>query len=74
VKGIHPKTGDEEEMLKDFVAMLLSGKDDFRGTRAVEKKLNKVLFHWDTQMENPVRDWQYRSSITGGEEDEIAPL
>jgi hypothetical protein len=61
-------------MLKDFVAVLLGGKDDFRGTRAAEKKLNKVMFDWDTQRENQVRDWRYRSSITGGEGDEIAPL
>jgi hypothetical protein len=44
VKGIHPKAGVQEEMPKDFFAMLLVGKDNFRGTRAFKKKLSNVRF------------------------------
>ena len=73
-RRVDPKTGDEEEMAKDFFAMLLGDKDDLRETGAVEKKLINVRVRWDTQSENQVHDGRDRSSIGGGEGDALAPL
>ena len=42
MEGVHPKTGDEEQMAIDISAMLLVSKDDFREAGAVDKKMNEV--------------------------------
>ena len=35
IEDVFPNMSDEEKMLKDFFAMLLGGKDDFRLARAI---------------------------------------
>ena len=74
MQSVDPKTGDTEKMIKDILAMLLGGKDDFRETGAVEEKLHKVRVRWDTQSEDQFRNGWDRDGITGSEGDELAPL